>query len=108
AKWRLLRNAGIVVAACALLGGVQFALSVRALRDHLSAGPQWAFPSRVFSDALTFTPGRPLPPAYLKSHLDLRGYRAAKTPLSKPWTYALFPGGLEVFTRGIRDADDPL
>ena len=109
AKSRLvLKIAAIATAVLVVLSFIQFWVSVRALRDHFSSGPQWAFPSRVYSDALTFTPGRAMPLEYLKSHLALRSYRAAPLPITKPGTYALTPAGLEVFTRGIRDADDPL
>ena len=104
----IVRAAAITLAVLVALSALQFVVSVRALREHLSAGPEWAFPSRVYSDALTFDVGRPLPPDYLASHLALRGYREAKPPITRPGTYALLPQGLDVFARGIRDADDPL
>ena len=99
---------GLVLAGWTVLSIVQFVASVHALRDHRFAGPQWSFPSRVYSDALTLTPGRPLPMDYLLAHLKLRGYRAAEPPIRRPGTYAILPTGFEVFTRGIRDAQDPL
>lgn len=104
----IVRYGAVVLAVAVVLSCVQFALSVRALRNHFSSGPQWAFPSRVYSDALSFTVGRPMPSDYLKRHLDLRAYRRVSPPITKPDTYALLPTGLDVFTRGIRDADDPL
>jgi len=105
---KIVRVAAIVLAVLVSLSLLRFVLSVRALRAHVSAGPEWAFPSRVYSDALTFDLGRPLPPDYLASHLELRGYRESRLPITRPGTYALLPAGLDVFTRGIRDADDPL
>ena len=105
---RVFRIAAIVATLLIVLGCIQFVVSVRALRDHFSSGPQWAFPSRVYSDVLAFTPGLPMPIEYLQAHLALRGYRPAAGPISKPGSYSLTPAALELFTRGIRDADDPL
>jgi penicillin-binding protein 1B len=97
-----------VLAIVAVSSFLQFAVKVHALRDHRSAGPEWAFPSRVYSDALTLTVGRSLPPDYLRRHLELRGYREARPPIDSPGAFALSPTTFEVFTRGIRDAEDPL
>ncbi len=105
---KIIKLTAVIVAILLVSSIVQFVVSVHALREHLSAGPQWAFPSRVYSDALTFTVGKPLPDGYLKSHLALRNYRSASRPITKPGTYALDREGFEVFTRGIRDAADPL
>src|SRR5438093_13361365 len=91
------RTAAVVFVVIVALSLLQFVLSVRALRAHLSAGPEWAFPSRVYSDALTFDVGRALPPDYLASHLALRGYRPSNPAITRPGTYALPPPGLEGF-----------
>jgi penicillin-binding protein 1B len=98
----------LALAVLAVMSTLRFVAEVHALRDHRSAGPEWAFPSRVYSDILAFTPGRPLPKDYLQAHLAFRGYRVAPAPLTRPGTYALLPDGVELFTRGIRDFDDPL
>src|SRR5262249_41713624 len=98
----------IVVGFFAVTSFLKFAAEVHALRDHRSAGPEWAFPSHVYSDALAFSVGRPMPVDYLRRHLVLRNYREAKSPLTSPGTFAVDAYGFEVFTRGIRDALDPV
>ena len=84
---RIFRIAAIVATALIVLGCIEFVVSVHALRDHFSSGPQWAFPSRVYSDVLAFTPGLPMPIEYLQAHLALRGYRPAVGQITKPGTY---------------------
>jgi penicillin-binding protein 1B len=98
---------GGILAAAGLLLFALFAGRVQTLRVRHAAGPAWSFPSRVYSEGLPLTPGRPLPPDYLAAHLELRGYRAGALPLRSPGTYAARPDGMEIFLRGFLDAPDP-
>jgi penicillin-binding protein 1B len=88
-----------VAAALGLAGWGRFAAEVRALQARQATGPAWAFPSRVWSDAVVLSAGSVLPRARLEAHLALRGYRAvgARPPATGEWRGV--PGGLEIGLR---------
>ena len=95
-----------LLALLALLGFIRLAVEVRQLRARHAIGPSWSFPSRVYSDAVSFTPGRALPEGYLRAQLEARAYREVPSP-GVPGEFAAAPGGLEVFLRGFGGPDDP-
>ena len=83
-------------------------MRLAALRDRHATGPGWAFPSRVYSDGLTFVVGRPLPHAYLARHLEARAYREVADTPTQPGTYMwLGDESVEIVLRGFTDAKDP-
>jgi len=98
-----------VVALLALAGLllVRFSWQVRDLRAQRAVGPEWSFPSRVYSDDVPLVAGRRLPESQLLAELRARGYRPARSPLDRPGTYAVTRGGMEIFLRGFLDAHDP-
>ena len=84
----------------------RFALQVRGFTERRTTGPAWAFPSRVWSDALVLERGRPLPEGYLREHLQLRGYRQVPTPRA-PGEWRPVAGGFEAVLRGFPVSLDP-
>lgn len=99
-------------AAALLLAGfagmlVSFGARVSALRDHRATGPNWSFPSRVYSAGVTLAPGRLAPREYLAAQLEARGYRRASgAPVPGTWDEA-GPGTLDIVLRGFPDEADP-
>ena len=86
----------VAVLLLAAVGSVlfaRFALEVRGFTERRTTGPAWAFPSRVWSDALVLERGRALPEGYLREHLQLRGYRQVST-LRAPGEWRPVAGGL--------------
>ena len=83
----------------ALAGG--FALRLARVRALAETGPAWAFPARVYSDAVEFTPGAVLPAEYLRAELTARRYDETDPPLTRPGTYAVRGPFFEVWTRGF-------
>jgi penicillin-binding protein 1B len=77
---------------------------LRALR---ATGPNWSFPSRVYSDGVPLLVGRTLPEPYLIAELAARGYRPASSPVPAGG-YAPIPGGFEIGLRGLPDEPPPL
>src|SRR5829696_6150468 len=84
-----------------------FAYRVSSLRALRATGPNWSFPSRVFSDGVALVAGRAASMEYLHSELTARGYRAVRGSPAAPGTYAQLRGGLEIVLRGFQDVMDP-
>ena len=109
-RTRSAQTALLVIAGGLLIAFVasfaRFAADVDALRQRRAIGPSWVFPSRMYSDGLTFVPGRALPPDYLQAHLRARGYQESIPP-RRPGTYAWTRNGVEIVLRGFEEADDP-
>ncbi len=99
----MLLGVGVVLA---ILAFIPFAARVEALRDRHATGPAWAFPSRVYSDALRLTVGRAIPPVYLQRHLDLRGYVRVGGSPSRPGEYSWRSNGILIYLRGFPDAPE--
>ena len=93
----------LVLVAIIGLAFVRFAIRLDALRDMRATGPAWSFPSRIYSDGVSFVPGAVMPPAWLEAELQERDYQPASPPLRRPGTYALAGPRVEVFTRGFSD-----
>ena len=87
--------------------GVQFTRTVSDLRAQRATGPNWSFPSRVFSDAVPLTVGRTVPDEYLLSELRARGYTEVPGTPEAPGTYARGAGGYSIVLRGFPDEVDP-
>jgi penicillin-binding protein 1B len=85
---------------------LSFVTRLNALRDLHATGPNWSFPSRVFSDGVPFTVGRTAPDTYLESELAARGYVRASRPTS-PGLYTRTPDGFDIVLRGFPDELDP-
>ena len=103
---RLLVAIGVLLLAT-LAGLVRLAFDVRALRARHASGPSWSFPSRIYADGLVLSPGRPLPPGFLRAHLEARGYREVAGVPREPGTWAGLPRGAEIVLRGFAEAPDP-
>ena len=103
---RVLLVFSVAVGACVLLFG-GFAARVRALRRLEATGPNWSFPSRVYSDAVELTPGRTAPVAYLEAELDARDYRRDPAWSGAPGSYIETADGLAIALRGLPDERDP-
>ncbi len=104
------KTLGLVLglAAVAIVGiAVAFAVRVNALREQRATGPNWSFPSRVFSDGVSLIVGRTAPDAYLESELAARGYARTRSRPVAPGRYARVPGGFEIVLRGFPDEFDP-
>ena len=107
------RRAAVVMAAGLLLAGltgmmIWFGAHVSALRAHHATGPNWSFPSRVFSGAVPLAPGRVAPEPYVISELAARGYRRVRRAEGVAGTWSRAPGGgLDIVLRGFREAPDP-
>ena len=86
---------------------IQFTRTVSALRAQRATGPNWSFPSRVFSDAVPLTVGRTVPDEYLLSELQARGYAEVPGSPEAPGTYARGEGGYSIVLRGFPDEVDP-
>lgn len=100
----------LVLAALAviLLGsGIQFSRTVAALRAHRATGPNWSFPSRVFSDGVSLEAGRTAPDEYLRAQLRARRYLEVRGTPEAPGTYARVRGGWAIVLRGFPDEMDP-
>src|SRR5262245_21385674 len=90
-----------------LLSLIPLAARVDALRARRATGPSWAFPSRVYTAGVPFVAGRPMPFAYLRRQLALRGYRQVTHDPTEPGTWAVGSRGIDLYLRGFRDAPDP-
>src|SRR5947207_6583192 len=82
---------------------VQFAQTVFALRAQRATGPNWSFPSRVYSDAVPLTVGRTASDAYLRSELAAREYVEASGSPEAPGNYVWSPGRFDIVLRGFQD-----
>ncbi len=102
---RLFVALAVVLGVCGMQFA-RFALEVRAFTERRATGPAWAFPSRVWSDALVLERGRSLPEGYLRDHLELRGYRKVGIP-RLPGEWAPAPGGVVLALRGFPVSFDP-
>ena len=103
----ILLAAGLLVAGIAGMT-VAFGVRVSALRAHRATGPNWSFPSRVYSAGVPLVPDRVAPEPYVLSELAARGYRRVRQASSVPGTWSRAPGGeLDVVLRGFPDGDDP-
>src|SRR5206468_4635132 len=87
---------------------LRFAVQVHEFQTLHAEGPEWGFPSRIYSAGLALIPGRMLPPAYLRAELAARGYAQVSGPPPRAGTWSLAPGGAEIFLRGFLDSRDPL
>ncbi len=83
---------------------IPFAIQVAAVRSFHRTGPGWSFPSKVYSDWIDLTPGRPMPPEYLRAELEARGYTWAPEDDVAPGRY--WDGG-DRFIIGLRAFDYP-
>lgn len=86
---------------------IRFAAQVQAFQTLHAEGPAWGFPSRIYSADLPLVTGRVLPLAYLRAELQVRDYARVSGPPRRPGTWALAPGGVEIFLRGFLDSPDP-
>lgn len=103
-------NLGLVLGVLALILvalGILFARHVSELRAQRATGPNWSFPSRVFSDAVPLTVGRTAPDEYLRAELKARGYVEVRGSPEAPGTYARGTGGYSIVLRGFQDEVDP-
>ena len=75
---------------------------LEALRAQQAVGPNWSFPSRVYSAGIPLARGRVLPEPYLIAELQARGYREVATE-PPPGAYTRNAGGFEVGLRGLPD-----
>lgn len=78
-----------------------------ALRAQRATGPNWSFPSRVFSDGVSLTAGRTASDEYLLSQLLARAYVEVPGVPEAPGTYARVTGGYSIVLRGFLDEVDP-
>lgn len=85
----------------------RFAVQVTAMRHHRATGPNWSFPSRVYSDAVRLETGRTLPEPYLLAELEARGYRRVAGPPLPPGTWARTTDDFLIGLRGFVDEPDP-
>jgi penicillin-binding protein 1B len=97
----------VVVAGILAIGMIRMAFMVSAMRSLQATGPNWSFPSRVFSDGVSLEAGRPLPEAYLMSEMQARGYRSAGSTNVVPGTWARTSDGFVIGLRGFPDEPDP-
>ncbi|MEO5616939.1 MAG: transglycosylase domain-containing protein, partial [Candidatus Eisenbacteria bacterium] len=96
------------VAGLGLIGsGIQFARTVSALRAQRATGPNWSFPSRVFSNGVPLIVGRTASDEYLLSQLKARDYIEVPGSPEVPGTYARGTGGYSIVLRGFPDEVDP-
>ena len=86
---------------------VNFAHTVAELRAQRATGPNWSFPSRVFSAGVPLAPGRVASLDDLRSELLAREYREVGGPPAKPGTFARNASGFTIFLRGFLDERDP-
>ncbi|HTM56885.1 MAG TPA: transglycosylase domain-containing protein [Candidatus Udaeobacter sp.] len=104
---RQLRLAAAILAVITVGALIHFVILVEALRSQRATGPNWSFPSRVYSDGVAFVVGRTLPVEYLLAELEARDYRPAPVSSLVPGTYARTPDGFELVVRGLPDEVDP-
>ncbi len=98
----------LAVAVVALAAsGIQFSRTVAALRAQRATGPNWSFPSRVFSDGVPLTVGRTASDEYLRAELAARAYVEVRGSAAVPGTYARGTGGYAIVLRGFPDEVDP-
>ncbi|MEO5616844.1 MAG: transglycosylase domain-containing protein [Candidatus Eisenbacteria bacterium] len=96
------------IAALVLIGsGIQFARKVFALRDQRAAGPNWSFPSRVYSNGVPLVINAVASVAYLKSELAARQYVEEPSLSMTPGRYTRAPDGFDIVLRGFLDEPDP-
>src|SRR2546426_8954145 len=70
-RWTWLLAALVAVVVVLL---VRFAVQVHEFQTLHAEGPEWGFPSRIYSAGLALIPGSVLPAAYLRAELAARGY----------------------------------
>jgi len=103
----------VVAVACALtllllLGaGLRFSRRLSALRALQATGPNWSFPSRVYSGDVPLVVGREISDEYLRSELAARAYTEVRGRAETPGTYAHSRHGWSIVLRGSPDAADP-
>lgn len=93
----------MVLLAVAVFGFLRFWAALEARRNLAAHGPSWAFPSRIYSGGVAFTPGRILTPATLRAQLEARGYEESAAPLRRPGTFAWSGPRVDIWTRGFAD-----
>ena len=86
---------------------VIFAGRVFALRDQRATGPNWSFPSRVYSSDVPLVQGMTAPDAYLRSQLAARGYVEERVVSMTPGRYTYSDHRFEIVLRGFLDQPDP-
>ena len=101
----LIAGAALLALLALAFGGFVWRLS--ALQARRAVGPSWSFPSRVYSEGVSFQVGSVCPPEYVQAQLDARGYRFSAQALRQPGTYAWHDETLDVLLRGFLDARDP-
>jgi len=101
----ILAVTGVIVLVAA--AGIGFAARLAALRAQRATGPNWSFPSRVFSDGVPLVAGRIAPAAYLDAELSARGYAAVRGQPIQPGTFARIADGYDIVLRGFPDEVDP-
>ena len=99
----VLAGVGVLLVSEAIL----FSERVAALRELRATGPNWSFPSRVYSDGVPLVVGRSAPDAYLLAELEARGYREVRGPAAAPGTYSRERGRWSIVLRGFPEAMDP-
>ena len=104
---RRVRLAGLIAGLILIGVMIRFVILVAALRAHHATGPNWSFPSRVYSDGVAFVVGRTLPIDYFLAELAARDYRPAPLGALVPGTYARTADGFELVVRGLPDEVDP-
>lgn len=104
------RRLALAAAVLAIVAGgllFDFAHSLGELRAQRRTGPNWSFPSRVFSDGVALTAGRAASLDYLRAELRARAYTEVGGPPVKPGTFARNASGFTIFLRGFLDERDP-
>ena len=105
------RTVVLAVGAALLLflavAGARFSHELSALRSQQATGPNWSFPSRVYSDDVPLVVGRDLSNDYLVDELRARGYVETRKPTGAPGTYARSGRGYSIVLRGSPDEADP-
>ena len=91
-----------------VMGFALFAGRVAALRSGHATGPNWKFPSLVYSDDVVLVPGRILPAEYLLAQLEARDYHEVPGHPLGPGTFARLGETFEIALRGFSEAPDPL
>ncbi len=84
-----------------------FAGRVFALRDQRAAGPNWSFPSRMYSSGVPLVEGTTVPDIYLRSQLAARGYLEERSLSLTPGRYTYSGHRFEIVLRGFSDPPDP-
>ena len=84
-----------------VMGFALFAGRVAALRSGHATGPNWKFPSLVYSDDVVLVPGRILPAEYLLAQLEARDYHEVPGHPLGPGTFARLGETFEIALRGF-------